>query len=103
MKKRLKWYVTQYLDLPQTSDKIQKNSFIITETINDLETVSLVNVLKGELKIHYQVNIYLSKVKNKNTGKKCEICSKLTIKTLEERHWRVFIVHTTLNILHTIF
>ena len=103
MKKRLKWYVTQYLDLPQTSDKIQKNSFIITETINDLETVSLVNGLKGELKIHYQVNIYLSKVKNKNTGKKCEICSKLTIKTLEERHWRVFIVHTTLNILHTIF
>ena len=103
MKKRLKWYVTQYLDLPQTSDKIQKNCFIITETINDLETVSLVNVLKGELKIHYQVNIYLSKVKNKNTGKKCEICSKLTIKTLEERHWCVFIVHTTLNILHTIF
>ena len=51
MKKRLKWYVTQYLDLPQTSDKIQKNCFIITETINDLETVSLVNVLKGELKI----------------------------------------------------
>ena len=103
MKKRLKWYVTQYLDLPQTSDKIQKNSFIITVTINDLETVSLVNVLKGELKIHYQVNIYLSKVTNKNTGKKCEICSKLTIKTLEECHWRVFIVHTTLNILHTIF
>ena len=95
--------MTQCLDLSQTSDKIQKNYFIITETINDPETVSLVNVLKGELKIHYQVNIYLSKVNNKNTGKKCEICSKLTIKTLEERHWRVFIVHTTLNILHTIF
>ena len=95
--------MTQCLDLSQTSDKIQKNYFIITETINDPETVSLVNVLKRELKIHYQVNIYLSKVNNKNTGKKCEICSKLTIKTLEERHWRVFIVHTTLNILHTIF
>ena len=26
-------------------------------------------------------NIYLFKVNNRNTGKRCEICSKLTIKT----------------------
>ena len=32
---------------------------------------------------------YLLKVDNKNTGKKCEICSKLTIKTPERRHWCV--------------
>ena len=30
-------------------------------------------------------NIYLFKVSNKNTRKRCEICSKLTIKTPERR------------------
>ena len=41
------------------------------------------------------VGIYLLKVNNKNTTKRCEICSKLTIKTPERRQWRfsgVFIV-----------
>ena len=36
------------------------------------------------------------KVDNKNTRTRCEISSKLTIKTLERRHWRrssVFIVN----------
>ena len=33
-------------------------------------------------------SIYLFKVNNRNTRKRCEICSKLTIKTPERRHWR---------------
>ena len=40
--------------------------------------------------------IYLLKVNNRNTRKRCEICSKLTIKTPEQRQWRrcgVFIVN----------
>ena len=40
--------------------------------------------------------IYLFKVNNRNTRTRCEICSKLTIKTPERRHWRrsgVFIVN----------
>ena len=42
-------------------------------------------------------------VKNRNIRTRCEICSKLTIKTLERSQWRhsgVFIVNT-LNIFHT--
>ena len=31
-------------------------------------------------------NIYLFKINDKNTGKRCEICSNLTIKTPERRH-----------------
>ena len=31
--------------------------------------------------------IYLFKVNNRNTRTRCEICSKLTIKTPERRHW----------------
>ena len=43
-----------------------------------------------------QTNIYLFKVNNRNTRKRYEICSKLTIKTPERRHWRsscVYIVN----------
>ena len=32
--------------------------------------------------------IYLLKVNNRNTRTRCEICSKLTIKTPERRQWR---------------
>ena len=38
---------------------------------------------------------YMFKVNNRNTRTRCEICSKLTIKTPEQRQWRrsgVFIV-----------
>ena len=40
-------------------------------------------------------NIYLFRVNNRNTKKKCEICSKLAITTSEQhhcRHFGVFIV-----------
>ena len=42
------------------------------------------------------VGIYLPKVSNRNTRTRCEICSKLTIKTPERSHWcraGVFIVN----------
>ena len=37
------------------------------------------------IKENYPANVYLLKVNNRNTIKKCEIYSKLTIKTLERR------------------
>ena len=48
-------------------------------------------------------NIYLLKVNNRNTRKRCEICSKLTIKTPERRQWRRSSLLLILNILHTLF
>ena len=44
---------------------------------------------------YFQASIYLLKV-NKRNRRRCEIYSKLTIKTLERRHWHrsgVFIVN----------
>ena len=42
----------------------------------------------GEISIvDIPLNIYLLKVSNINTGTKCEICSKLTIKTTQRRQW----------------
>ena len=35
---------------------------------------------------YFPVGIYLFKVNNRNTRARCEICSKLTIKTPERRH-----------------
>ena len=42
------------------------------------------------LLIFYPAGIYLVKVNNRNTIKRCEICSKLTIKTPEQRQWSCF-------------
>ena len=36
----------------------------------------------------YPAGIYLLKVNNRNTRTRREICSKLTLKTPERRHWR---------------
>ena len=50
------------------------------------------NLISGAI----PVGLYLLKVNNRNTRTWCEICSKLTIKTTERRHWRrsgVFIVN----------
>ena len=44
--------------------------------------------------------IYLLKVNNRNTRARCEICFKLTIKTPERRHWRLYCQLLT---LHTLF
>ena len=35
----------------------------------------------------HPAGIYLLKVNNRNTRTRCEICSKLTMKTPEQRHW----------------
>ena len=58
--------------------------------------VLLLNI--GKLKSLMQTfgspaNIYLFKVNNRSTRKRCEICSKSTIKTSERRHSGVFIVN----------
>ena len=46
---------------------------------------------------HTQLSIYLFKVNNRNTRKRCELCSKPKIKTSERSQWRrsnVFIVNS---------
>ena len=52
-------------------------------------------------------NINLSKVNNRNTRKRCETCSKLTIKTPEEGQWRLLVsfwcLLLTWDRFHTLF
>ena len=49
---------------------------------------------------HVPATIYLFKVNNRNTTKRCEMCSKLTIETLENVTGDFLL---TLNIFHTFF
>ena len=49
-------------------------------------------ILHRVIESYYPVNIYLFKINNRNTRKRCEICSKLTIKPKRRQ---------TLNIFHT--
>ena len=55
-----------------------------------LEKKILISKCKKQLcsKANNPANIYLFKVNNRNTRKRCEICSKLTIKTPERRQSR---------------
>ena len=38
------------------------------------------------IRLYYPAGIYLLKINNRNTRTRCEICSKLSIKTPERRH-----------------
>ena len=51
---------------------------------------------RSNLKLRRPAGNYMFKFNNRNTRTRCEICSKLTIKTPERRQWRrsgVFIVN----------
>ena len=41
------------------------------------------------LRRHFPAGNYMFKVNNRNTGRRCVICSKLTLKTTERRHWHL--------------
>ena len=55
------------------------------------------------LSMGYPVGIYLLKFNNRNTGTKCEICSKLRIKTHDTNGIVLVSLLLTLNIFHTLF
>ena len=47
----------------------------------------ITNVLSLLTRYFYPAGNYMFKVNNRNTRTRCEICSKLTIKTPKRRHW----------------
>ena len=56
----------------------------------------LYHELKQTAALYIPAGIYLLRVNNRNTRKKCELCLKLAIKTPERCHWHcsgVFIVN----------
>ena len=56
------------------------------ERMIEARFASSLNGVCSSCRIH-PANIYLFKVNNKDTRKRCKICSKLTIKTLERCQW----------------
>ena len=57
----------------------------IYNTFNSLRD-PIQGILQGSLLKPFPTNIYLLKVNNGNTKKRCEMCSKLKIKAPERRH-----------------
>ena len=58
---------------------------VIKTGSTDFFLVHLMLTSKTSIKTYNSANIYLFKLKNKNTRKRFEICLKLTIKTPERR------------------
>ena len=50
--------------------------------------ISWNRIMEWRRKVPYPADIYLFKVNKRNTRARCEICSKLTIKTSEWYQWR---------------
>ena len=73
-----------------------KQKFLIVKFLNKYGATER-NYLRSSLTAKENpAGIYLLKVNNRNIRTRCEICSKVTIKTPEQRHWRrsgVFIVN----------
>ena len=68
------------------------------------------NYSRSENQCFYEEGIdaavnYLLRVNNRNTRTRCENCSRLTIRTPERCHWRLYLVSLllTLNIVHFLF
>ena len=71
----------------------RENSFKIEENISESRNILLLESRKIFLNsMNLPANIYLFQVNNRNTKKRCEICSKLIIKTVEWRQWHHFYI-----------
>ena len=80
-----------------------RRNYIVHEIIRHAKFFYDFCFLNGEIIVifkHDPNSIYLYKVNNRNTRKKCEICSKLTINTPERRLMFLFL---TLNMFHRFF
>ena len=74
------WTAFSWFPWKQTSSYVKKSKFAV-ESWERRKVIQVIMIL-------YLASIYLLKVNNRNTRTRCEICSKLTIKIPERRHWR---------------
>ena len=72
-----------------------KSLSIFTKKLNHI-------ILDRVLNSPFPAGNYMFKVNNRNTRTRCEICSQLTVKTPERRHWCRFVVFIVIceHILH---
>ena len=73
---------------PEFISSFSRNYFNFKSNVLPRESFTKQNIYErcsreGYLLWHYPMGIYLLKVNNRNTRTRCEICSKLTIKTPE--------------------
>ena len=72
------------------SNKFRRNPQYCNALFMSLQALSVHFVIQQRCICHpFPVGIYMFKINNRNTRRRCEICSKLTIKTPERRQWRL--------------
>ena len=67
-------------------------TFLLPPNIKGLILKNFVRISDFKEIWSFPDGIYLLKVNNRNTRTRCEICSKLRIKTPERRHWRRHVI-----------
>ena len=75
--------------------EIMPDALSVVSIVNRCNRKKILSLRENCNPIKHPDNIYLFKVNDRNTRKRCEICSKLTIKTperLQRRRYDVFIV-----------
>ena len=78
------------------TEDMSVSDFFTDDELFDILVISSIKI--------FSVAIYLFKVNNGSTRARCEISSKLTIKTPEQRYWRRSgVLLLTLNIFQTLF
>ena len=92
------WRNLQFLaDLVTFTEEIINRKFhFLCSTFSGIKSLKKIRLFKGHSSLILAQPAYTSKVNNRNTGTRCEICLLLTIKTSEGRQWRrcgVFIVN----------
>ena len=92
---RTKFFSCDFWEKFQSSFFLEVWSDITSETVKYFEMFSSINLMKTDIYqiffgSHWQSNIYWFKVNNRKSRERCEMCSKLSIKTPQRRQWRRF-------------
>ena len=77
-----KGFLSHALHICSESYLAQEIEFLINVFAENGHSITVLEKVAKE----YPAGIYLLKVNNRSTRTRCEICSKLTIKTPERRH-----------------
>ena len=87
-------YVLNEWSQKNTAHNMSKIYQHLTQTLHTYAKFSEIHTYVCVLGVKIPDGNYMFKVNNRNTRARCEICSKLTIKIPERRHWTHFTLWT---------
>ena len=96
-------YAVQFMSsIGNIRHNFEKKGLLFRNLFNFLKRIQPLQIYAKSIE-RVPANIYLFKVKNRNTRKRCEVCSESKIETLELRHWICTVVLLLILNLFTFF